>query len=82
VHGVRVLIPVGDLPQRRLLAITRPVTLALGADRIPAGFVLPVVIAAAQNQAVLGPDDLRPDGETGIHKALGKRPLTALGHGA
>jgi len=33
--------------------------------------VLPVVIATAENEALLGPDDLRPDVEAYRHEALG-----------
>lgn len=45
--------------------------LALGPHRIPAGFVLPVIVAAAQHQPVLGPDDLRPDGKASGGEAFG-----------
>ena len=32
-------------------------------DSIPGGLVLPVIFAPAQNQSLLCPDDLGPDGE-------------------
>ena len=60
--GRGILVAVRDLPQRRLLAVAGPVTRGL-ADRIPAGLMLPVIIAPAQDQPVLGPDDLRADGK-------------------
>ena len=71
VDRVGILIPVGDLPQRGLLAVASPVALALGAHRIPAGFMLPVIVTAAEDQPVLGPDDLRPDGEARVRQAVG-----------
>ena len=43
------------------------------AHGIPAGLVLPVIIAAAQHQPVLGPDDLRADVEAAGVEALGHR---------
>src|SRR6267143_7059367 len=49
---------VGDLPDRRLRAVARPVTGLALAHGVPAGFVLPVIIAAAQGEVLLGPDDL------------------------
>ena len=45
--------------------------LAALAHGIPAGLMLPVVIAAAQHQPVLGPDDLRADVETGGNQTVG-----------
>src|SRR5581483_5505951 len=39
--------------------------------RIETGFVLPVIIAAAQHQAGLGPYDLRPNQEAASIKTLG-----------
>ena len=52
-----------DLPDRRLVARTLPVRLATVADGVEAGLVLPVVVAAAEHEAALHPDQLRPDGE-------------------
>jgi len=49
---------VGDFPDRRLGAIAAPMTAHARAHGVPAGFVLPVVIAAAQCEVLLGPDDL------------------------
>ena len=59
------VLPTGrNSPKRRLLAVTGPV--ALLSDSVPAGLVLPVVVALAHHQALLGPDDLRPDRETAL----------------
>ena len=49
---------VGDLPDCRLRAVTRPVAGLSLAHRVPAGFVLPVIIAAAQGEVLLAPDKL------------------------
>src|SRR6516162_526567 len=49
---------VGDFPDRRLGTVTLPVADLALAHRVPAGFVLPMIIAAAQGEVVLGPDDL------------------------
>src|SRR5438105_3132870 len=49
---------VGDLPDRRLRAVALPVAGLARAHRIPAGLVLPMVIAAAQGEVMLRPDDL------------------------
>ena len=70
-HGVSILILVCDLPQRGLFAITRPVAFALGAHGIPARLMLPVIITAAQDQPVLGPDNLRADVEARGDQAVG-----------
>jgi hypothetical protein len=43
----------------------------LGQHGIGAGELLPVVIAPAENEAVLGPDDLGPHGGARRNKALG-----------
>src|SRR5437868_8895915 len=51
-------IVVGDLPERRLGSVALPVAGLALAHGVPAGFVLPVVIAAAQGEVLLGPDDL------------------------
>src|SRR5215469_18066013 len=50
---------VGDLPDRRLRAVTIPMAALALAHRVPAGFMLPVIIAAAQGEVLLDPDDLR-----------------------
>src|SRR5215472_16308759 len=49
---------VGDFPDRCLCAVALPMTGLALAHRIPAGFVFPVVIAAAQREMLLGPNDL------------------------
>src|SRR5262249_51055740 len=49
---------VGDLPNRRLPAVALPMTGLTFAHRIPTGFVLPVVVTAAQREVLLDPDDL------------------------
>src|SRR4051794_12519369 len=51
-------IVVGDLPDRRLLAVALPPAWLALAHGVPAGLVFPVVIAAAQREVLLGPDDL------------------------
>ena len=66
-----VLVAARDRPERGLLAVAVPVALALLAHRVPAGLVLPVVVAAAEHQPLLGPDDLRADGEAAGDEALG-----------
>src|SRR4029077_4537481 len=68
VNGFGVLTATRNGPQRRLLAIAGPV--ALASHRVPARLMLPMVIAAADHQPLLGPDDLRPDGEALAGKAL------------
>src|SRR5215470_8724486 len=50
---------VGDLPDRRLRAVAIPLAALALAHRVPAGFMLPVIIAAAQGEVLLDPDDLR-----------------------
>jgi len=49
----------GNLPDRRLPAVARPVAAFASAHRVPAGLVLPVVIAAAQYEMLFKPTDLR-----------------------
>ena len=71
VDGGGVLVAAGDGPERRLLAVAVPVALAGLPDRIPARLVLPVVVAAAEHQPLLRPDDLGADGEAGSLEALG-----------
>src|SRR6266446_2320022 len=50
---------VGDFPHRRLGAVALPVAGLAVAHRVPTGFMLPMVIAAAEGEVLLGPDDLR-----------------------
>ena len=59
-----------DVPERRLLAVAGPVRAAVPAHRVPARLVLPVIVAAAERKAVLGPDDLRAHLEAGGLKRL------------
>src|ERR1700719_3468459 len=54
--GVRIV--VGDLPDRRLRAVALPVADLAFAHGVPAGFVLPMIIAAAPGEVLFGPDDL------------------------
>src|SRR5205085_8829976 len=49
---------VGDLPDRRLRAVALPVAGLAFAHCVPANLVLPMVIAAAQGEVLLGPHDL------------------------
>src|SRR5205823_9749051 len=53
-------IVVGDLPYRGLLAVTLPLARLALAHRVPAIFMTPMVVAAAQCKMLLDPDDLRP----------------------
>src|SRR5690242_17495508 len=64
---------VRDLPHRRLLAVARPVAPAALPHRIPAGLMLPVIVAAADDQAGLVPDDLRAHRKAGSFQALRHR---------
>src|SRR6516225_7363344 len=49
---------IGDRADRGLRAVTAPMTALALAHRVPAGFMLPVIIAAAQGEVLLDPDDL------------------------
>src|SRR5215471_1006912 len=51
---------VGDLPHGGLLAVTLPVARLALTHRVPAVFMTPMVMAAAQRKMLLDPDDLRP----------------------
>src|SRR6516225_8804521 len=51
-------IVVGDLPHGGLLAATLPVACLAFSHRVPAGFMAPMVVAPAQDEMRLGPDDL------------------------
>src|ERR1700731_3845584 len=51
-------IVIGDLPDGGLRAATLPVAGPALAHGVPAGFVLPVIIAATQGEVLFGPDDL------------------------
>src|SRR5665213_3992363 len=67
------------------LRSARPV--ALLADGVPAGLVLPVIVAATDDQPLLGPDDLGADGEPFPRQAFRngrcvKRAMPDVGDGA
>src|SRR6185295_12867964 len=49
---------VGDLPDRGLPAIALPLAGLALAHRVPAGLVLPVIVASAEGEVLLGPDQL------------------------
>src|SRR5215469_1691905 len=51
-------IVVGDLPECRLRAVALPVGRLAVAHRIPAAFVLPMIMAAVQREVLLRPHDL------------------------
>ena len=51
-------IVIGDLPYGGLLATPLPVARLALAHRVPAGFMAPMVVAPAQGEMRLGPDDL------------------------
>src|SRR6266404_9437594 len=51
-------IVVGNFPDRRLGAVALPVAGLALAHRVPTGFVLPVIVAAAQREVLFSPDDL------------------------
>ena len=53
-------IVIGDLPDGRLRAVPLPLAALTLAHRVPTGFMLPVIIAAAQRKVLFGPDDLSP----------------------
>jgi hypothetical protein len=55
-----------NLPQGSLRAIPVPMPGLAFPDRIPARFVLPVIVAAADSEFWLGPDDLAADFEAAI----------------
>src|SRR6266851_4530009 len=66
--GLGVLPTGGDIPERRLLAIAGPI--ALFTDGVPAGFVLPMIVALTHHETFLGPNDLSPDRKPALKKAL------------
>src|ERR1700730_10537956 len=51
-------IVVGDFPDCRLRSVASPMAGFTLSHRVPAGFVLPVIIAAAEGEVLLCPDDL------------------------
>ena len=66
-------LPVRDGPDGGLLAIARPVARLALPDGIPGRLVLPVIVAAADDQPGLVPDDLRADGKAAGLEAGGDR---------
>ena len=58
-RGFGILVTAGNAPQSRLLPITGP--MPLGSDRVPTGLMLPMIIAASDDETFLGPDDLGAD---------------------
>src|ERR1700746_1406684 len=78
-------IVVDDLPDRRLRAVAAPMTALALAHGVPAGFVLPVIIAAAQREVLLGPDDLSTklqpaSSQTGGDDVAVQGPMPDIGH--
>src|SRR5580692_4917815 len=51
-------IVVWKLPDRSLGAVTAPMAALALAHSVPAGYVLPMIVATAQGEVLLGPDDL------------------------
>src|SRR5574341_1114658 len=67
-----IVVPFGcDLPNRRLIARTLPAGLTAVTHGIETWLVMPVVVTAAEHEAVLHPDQLRPDGKPAGFQALG-----------
>src|SRR5882757_6326288 len=60
---VPVIITGRNGPHGRLLAIPAPMCARCSTDGIPTGFVLPMVVASAKCEAILGPDDLSAHAE-------------------
>lgn len=52
-----------DGPYGRLLAVARPVRAGGSADRVPAWLMLPVIMAPAECEPILRPDDLGAHGK-------------------
>src|SRR5205823_5423618 len=67
---------VGDLPNRGLRAVALPMAGLALAHRVPAGLMLPMIIAAAQGEVLLGPDDLRPRLEAASSETGGCDPAS------
>src|SRR5437763_3256808 len=73
-------IVVGDLPHSGLFAVTLPLASLPHAHRVPAIFMTPMVVAAAQGKMLLDPDDLgarlQPaSGEIGADHVAMQRPV-------
>src|SRR5262249_38410091 len=58
-----------NLPERGLLAVSGPITLR--AYRVPTGFMLPVVVAPADHDTGLGPNNLGANFKTSPFKTVG-----------
>src|SRR5262245_32191280 len=56
-----ILLAARNVPKRRLFSIPGPKTFRT--HGVPAWLMLPVIMAAAKNQSLLGPNDLRTDCE-------------------
>src|SRR4051812_24494148 len=77
-------IVVGNLPDCRLRAVTLPVARLTLAHSVPAGFVLPMIITAAQRKVLLDPDDLSAwlhpaSGQTGGGDVSVQSPVPDIG---
>src|SRR6476660_2928056 len=59
-----------DGPKCRLLAIPAPIRRSCPAYRVPARFVLPMIVAPAERKPILGPDDLGAHIEAGSLQGL------------
>src|SRR3979490_1891103 len=57
-------------PEGRLLAVPAPICPGRPAHGVPAGLMLPMIMAAAEGKPVLGPDDLSAHREAGSLKRL------------
>src|SRR3981081_1916636 len=57
-------------PECRLLAVPAPIRAGRPPHRVPAGFVLPMIVASAERETVLGPNDLGAHLEAGGLKGL------------
>ena len=64
-------IQIRHLPDRCLCAVTTPVARRPFLDRVPRGLVLPVILAPAHGEVLLGPYDLAPNAERCRFEACG-----------
>src|SRR5216683_3484851 len=69
----------GNLRDRRLRAVALPVARLAIAHRVPTGFVLPVIIATAQREVLLDPDDLSAKLEPAGDDIAVQRPEPNIG---
>src|SRR5215472_4010850 len=77
-------IVIGDLPYGGLLAVPLPVACLALAHRVPAGLMAPMVVAPAQGEMRLGPDDLSAQlkpagGQIAADHAAVERPVPHIG---